>query len=96
MRKEIGVLLMEDEKGEIGVQLFSEIAGSSSAFDNLSGKPGDKPTRATFLAVRYDGYLNVEAKVKNLPIVESVEDMPDGYIMGEGPVHFPKDEGEKK
>jgi len=93
MRKELGVLLIEDEKGGISVQLFSEIDGPEKAFLNLTGNPGDKPTRATWVALRYVGKDSVQqtVKSKDLPSIEDINAIPDGYVLGEGPVTFKKD-----
>ena len=92
MRKEIGVLLMEDESGEVAVQLFSDVKGSEVAFKDLRGSPADPQRRATLISLRYggDGEVEVASLVKELPVFESVEGRPDGYVIGEGPVHFPK------
>ena len=91
MRKELGVLLMEDKSGEVAVQLFSDVRGSELAFKDLHGSPGDPSRRATLISLRYgDGEVSVASLVKELPIIEPVEGRPDGYILGEGPVIFPK------
>jgi hypothetical protein len=91
MRKEIGVLLMEDKSGEVAVQLFSDVRGSEVAFKDLRGSPADPKSRATLISLRYgDGEVEVASLVKELPVFESVEGRPDGYVIGEGPVHFPK------
>lgn len=98
MRKEIGVLLVEQENGDLAVQLFAEIKGVDEAFKNLNGKPGDKPSRATLLSLFYFGDeargldINVNGDVKMLPVLEPLDKKPDGYVLGEGPVMFPKEE----
>jgi hypothetical protein len=92
MRKELGVLLMEDESGEINVQLFAEIQGVEKAFGNLVGSPADPPRRATLVSIRYgeDGEAHIASLTKLLPILESIENRPDGYVLGGGPINFPK------
>lgn len=92
MRNEMGLLLVEDEKGEVAVQLFAEITGVQQAFKNLNGSPADKPRRATFVSFIYGegGSVNVSAITKVFPQIESIEDRPDGYMLGEGPVKFSK------
>lgn len=95
MRKELGVLLIEDDKGEVAVQLFAEVDSVRKAFGNLAGSPADKPSRATFIPLSYaeDGSLQASSvSSKMLPVIESVEDRPDGYVLGQGPVKFPKPE----
>lgn len=93
MRKELGVLLIEDDKGEVAVQLFAEVLSVEQAFRDLVGSPADKPKRATLVTLRYgeDGEAKVATLSKMLPVIESVEDKPDGYVLGEGPVRFKKD-----
>ena len=89
MREKLGVLLMEDASGEIAVQLFADPDKARESFAQLIGKSDDKPQRATFLQLDYKtAVLNVS--VKDLPIVESKENSPDGYRLGEGPIYFDK------
>ena len=91
MRREIGVLLMEEEDGNVAVQLFTEVKGVEAAFVDLKGSPADPPRRATLISVRYgeDGEANVASMSRMLPVIEPVEDRPDGYVLGKGPVKFP-------
>jgi hypothetical protein len=95
MREELGVLLMENQAGEVAVQLFSEVKGVEAAFDDLSGSPADKPSRATFISLEYDkdGKFRVsKVSSKILPIIEPVDNKPDGFVLGQGPVKFEKEE----
>lgn len=95
MRQELGVLLMENQEGEVAVQLFAEVKSVEKTFDDLKGSPADKPSRATFISLEYDKDGTFRASkilAKTLPIVESVENRPSGFILGQGPVHFPKSE----
>lgn len=82
MRGKLGVLLMEDEDGKIAVQMFAEPNTAESSFDNLVGRVGQKPQRATFLKIQYDGELKVEAKAKTLPVAEDIT--RDAFRLGEG------------
>lgn len=85
MRDELGVLLVEDEKGEMSVQLFADPAKASEIFQQLTG---DKRLRATFLVVNWKG-KSVEALAKELPV--SLEgERPDGWKVGVGPIFFVK------
>lgn len=90
MRKELGVLLMEEESGEINVQLFAEVQGVEKAFKNLVGSPADPPRRATLVSIRYGeaGEAQIVSSTKLLPLLESVGDHPDGYVLGSGPINF--------
>jgi hypothetical protein len=86
---------MEDHKGEISVQLYSEPERVAEAFKELKGKPHDKSSRATYLQLWYeDGKVRVQSEVRDLPV--PVEESPDGYRLGEGPITFPKGEGENE
>ena len=94
MRDKLGVLLMEDHKGEMAVQLFSEPEKVAEAFKELKGKPHDKPSRATYLKIWYEnGKARVEAESRDLPMIP--DESPDGIRLGEGPITLPKDEVEK-
>ena len=93
MRKELGVLLMEDDKGEVAVQLVAELPSVEGAFHNLTGKVGDKSSRATLISLKYreNGIVSeVISRTKLLPVVVPVEDKPDGFVLGSGPVNFEK------
>ena len=93
MRKEIGVMLVETADGQVGVQLFADKTGVDLAFENLKGKLGDPQSRATLLWVKYnegDSPLIVAAS-KMLPVVAPIEDIPDGFVLGKGPVKFEKE-----
>ena len=92
MREKLGILLMEDENGEVAVQLFAEPDSLAKSFAQLKGKPSDPPRRATFIRLEYNGG-RVEVHARELPVPEpSKEDAPDGYRLGEGPIHFDKEE----
>ena len=92
MRNELGILLIEDETGEIAIQLFAEFDVVKQAFCNLNGSLADKPRRATLVSLSYSGddNVNVAAITKIFPKIESKEDRTDGYLLGEGPVKFEK------
>jgi len=92
MREDVGVLLVEDDKGEISVQLFANSKILESWFENLNGRVSEPKKRATLLSLRYenDKVVDVKSKSKIFPYIESVEDRPDGYVLGEGPVFFNK------
>lgn len=88
------VLLMEDESGAISLQLFANKELVKEPFDNLKGSSGNKKSRATLIQIGYtqEDTVYACAKCKVLPIVESIEGMPDGYILGQGPVTFEKED----
>jgi hypothetical protein len=90
MRDKLGVLFMEEENGEIAVQLFCDPDKAKDSFDNLAGTLGQKPQRAIFLKLEYaEGKKEVSAWCKNLPVPEKPKDeMPDAWVLGKGPVRF--------
>ena len=96
MKDKLGVLLMEDFKGDFSVQLYTEPEKVVDAFRELKGKPHDKTSRATYLQLWYEnGEVKVKVEYRDLPVVGG--DIPDGYRIGEGPFNFPVvDKGEKK
>lgn len=90
MRDKLGVLLVEEEDGSIAVQLFSDPDNAKGSFDNLNGKEGQAPQRATFLNLYYkgDGVVMKDFVAKNLPVVVEKE---DAWRIGEGPVSIPEE-----
>ena len=94
MRNKIGILLMEDESGEISVQLFSEPDNLTESFKELHGSAGDNVSRATLLNLDY-GASEANVRVKDLPVVDPPKDeQPDGYRLGTGPIWIEKEEGD--
>lgn len=94
MRDKLGILLMEEEDGKIAVQLFADPAKAKESFDNMPGKIGQPPQRATFIRLDYTAGVTVaEAWSKDLPVPQvPPEQRPDGYRIGEGPITFKKEE----
>jgi len=92
VRPKLGIMLMEDEHGAVSVQLIQDPKQAKESFDQLTGRPGEKPQRATLLALDYDGSV-VEAATKMLP-VSQIKEQPDMHVLGTGPVKFK--EGWKK
>lgn len=91
MRNQLGIMAVEDHKGDVSIQLFAEVDGPCRAFEDLAGNPADLPSRATYISLRYDdnGKLMVsDVKSKTLPVVEPVDARPDGFVLGKGPVKF--------
>ena len=78
---------MEDENGAVSVQLYNDPEEAQKSFDQLAGRPGDKPQRATMLNLNYDGNV-VDAASKRLPIIPDKTNEPDMHVLGVGPVTF--------
>lgn len=95
MRKQLGIMLMEDDSGGVAVELFKQPEAAQEAFDQLVGRPGDKPSRATFFVVDWAQKETRDFQSKDLPIVQDPADEPWGYRLGVGPIDEPKeDEGD--
>jgi len=95
MREKLGILLMEEADGNTAVQLFADPDKAKESFDNMPGKIGQSPQRATFIRLDYTaGSTVAEAWSKGLPVPEVPPDQrPDGFRIGEGPITFKKEEG---
>lgn len=92
MKDKLGVLLMEEEDGNISVQLFSDPDKAGESFDNLNGRQGQKPQRATFIKLDYANATTTGVS-KDLPVPPTpIDERPDGYRIGEGPVKFDKEQ----
>lgn len=93
MREILGVLLMEEEDGSVAVQLFASPDKATESFNNLAGRKGQKPQRATFLKI---GFVEkkVEMLVKDLPIPELSEKM-DAFRLGEGPIKISEENADE-
>jgi len=92
MRDKLGVLLMEDSKGEISVQLFAGPEKLGEAFAELKGHPGEPSRRATMMKIQYKGGFKVESETRDLPV--PFEEPPDGFRLGKGPIKLEKANGE--
>lgn len=85
MRDKLGILVVEDESGSVGVQLFENPDAAASSVAELKGRPGDSSRRATFLSLAYtDGQVRVEKLwSRDLPFLEPHP--PTRFVVGEGP-----------
>lgn len=79
MLDKLGILIVEEVDGKIGVQIFADPAGAKLSFDNLVGKIGQNPQRVRFIAMT-DKSGQAEVFVKDLPV--SVESL-DIHVIGE-------------
>jgi len=86
MRDKMGILIVEEESGSVGIQVFEDPDAASESFKELKGRVGEAKKRATFFKIGYNGdgsVKSVSATAKDLPM--PVVDTSDGYIIGEGP-----------
>jgi hypothetical protein len=91
VRDKLGLLLVEDEKGGIAVQLFERPEPLAESFEQFKGRIGDKPSRATMLVLDWPAPSKVAVgclQAKDLP--EKV-DTPWGWRIGQGPMVKPED-----
>jgi len=93
-RKKLWIIVHESYEGKVAVQAFD--GDPKESFDNLNGKPGDTPSRATLTAYDFEAGTS-ESWSKDLPVkLPKPEDRPDAWRLGEGPVFFKKEEDEDK
>ena len=67
MRDKLGVLIVEEEDGSVGVQLFTDPVKGKESFDNWVGKAGQKPQRARYISLT-DKSGQADVVVKDLPV----------------------------
>lgn len=79
MHDKFGLLIVEEENGAIGVQVFADPAKAKESFDNWIGQVGQKPQRARFLTVT-DKSEKVDVVVKDLPVIPEKK---DHYVIGQ-------------
>lgn len=91
MRDDIWLVLTEDGNGGIGVQAFDKDPVES--YVNMNGVIGDSPSRATLIHLAFKK-RQVMAMSKDLPV--GLGDKPDGWMLGEGPVYFKKEEKDEQ
>jgi hypothetical protein len=97
MRDKIGLFMLEDEDGEVSIQLYADTKQLKSTFANLVRLESNKSARATMVCLDFgDGQPKVDAVSKDLP-VESVpaDERPDGIVLGKGPLFLPDEKKEE-
>jgi len=83
-------MVMEAPDGKIAVELFKDPDSARLAFDSLSGKPIDLPSRATFVEFDWrEGFVSSVVS-KNLPVIKNPDDEPYGHELGVGPIPEPE------
>jgi hypothetical protein len=98
MRDKIGLFILEDDKGEVSIQLYADTEQLKAVFPNLVRLESNQAARATMLCLEFEGgEPKVTVESKSLP-VESVpvEDRPDGIVLGKGPLFLPKEDEKEK
>ena len=80
MYDKLGILIVEEADGKMGVQLFADPVATKESFDNLIGKLGQKPQRVRFIVVT-DKSGQAEVFVKDLPVTQA--EPPEHYVIGE-------------
>lgn len=89
MRDRMGVLVVTEASGEVGIQLFEDPEAGAASFRELKGRPGEPVRRATFVKLEYNGdgsVKSVAAEGKDIPVpAVPADELPEGYVIGEGP-----------
>jgi len=78
MHDKLGLLIVEEESGAVGVQIFADPIKGKESFDNWIGQVGKKQ-RARFLTI-IDKSDKVDVAVKDLPVIPEKK---DHYKIGE-------------
>jgi hypothetical protein len=91
MRDKLSILIMEGPDDKLAVEIYKDGPKALEAFSSLVGKPGDPPSRATFLHLDQNSEKIIHHEVRNLPIVPDPDDEPWGYELGVGPMEKPED-----
>ena len=94
MREKLSLMIMEGPDDKIGMELYRDGPKALEAFNNLKGKPGDSPQRATFVLIDFDKGGVVHFDSKELPIIDDPQKQPWGHRLGEGPIEEPKKSSE--
>jgi predicted flavoprotein YhiN len=81
MREKLGVLLVEDDQGQVSVQLFADPEKAKEIFEQLRSEIRQ---RATFLTLDW-AKKSVEGTVKEFPVDGKGERMV-GWKIGVGPI----------
>jgi hypothetical protein len=83
--------VVEQPDGKVGFQANESTADLMASFENLNGRPGQPPARATAIELHWDdeGKLSVESASKNLPVLP--QEPVWGHRLGEGPMEEPEE-----
>ena len=95
MRQKLSLMIMEGPDEKIAVEIYKDGPKALEAFSNLAGKPGDSPSRATFLLLDQEKGTVVHHEKKDLPIVKNPEEEPWGHRLGVGAIDKPEEESDK-
>lgn len=90
-RKQLSMLVMETDQG-ISIELYAAEAKALETFEQLAGKPYDKPSRATFLTLDWEKGGVTCFKAKDLPVLPDPDAEPWGHRLGVGPIDEPEKE----
>lgn len=93
VRNEIGLILMENEEGNVSVHLYDKKGRAEAAFGEMAGSPGDPKIRATLVSVDYDGSA---ATISSKDLPNPQIDGHDAWVLGKGPIDFSKEEEDDK
>ena len=90
-RKELGIFVVENPDGTVGLQAFESASDLMFSFGDLVGSKG----RATAVALRW-GPGGVVAEVLSKELPAKPEPSPWGTRLGVGRMDEPEDEGDGK
>lgn len=85
MTDKFAIIVIEDEPGRFGVQLFADSSKAKNEFQQLSLKATQKALRAACFSVEWkEGKMQIESIGRDLP--EPTTEHPIGHKLGEGPI----------
>jgi hypothetical protein len=84
------MVLMEDKDGKISIEMYADPVRGKELYDTLSGKPGDPPSRATYLTIDWVEGLSISGDSKVLPVIRDPLKEPWGIELGVGPIEEPE------
>ena len=87
MMDKLGILVVEESDGKIGIQLFAEPEKAKSSFEQLARGTFE---RVTFLDLDFTGELKVVGMTKKPDEIKAPEHA--GWRIGQGPIDTPKEE----
>jgi hypothetical protein len=91
MLDKIAVILQEDEKGQVSVQLHAGPDNALKSFKNMHGRVQDPPSRVSLVTIDYKN-KETEVRTKDLPQNSPKDEQPDGIVLGKGPIWLDKED----
>ena len=92
MRKELGIIVVEQPDGKVGFQASESVSELTDSFACLSGRPGDAPRRVTLVGLEWDEDGNVAAQTQTKTLPMKPKPPPWGTRLGVGEMDEPEED----